>query len=257
MDIVQDGQFEISSVTINNMRPCSLGIPISPSTSSIFNSPTYTFTQSYGQPFKPGDQWLPYNKNLCRLYQRIETFKTWTSGIKLRPWDFAKSGFYYTGGGDAVTCFFCGTTVTIWQMAEDVNSEHKKHSPSCLYLKMIYDDDFHTDFPNLSLCPNNVLDTSSMWTFGSPFHESGWGPFNTSMVKYRIRINSFKRWPIQMKQCPIDLARSGFYYTEIGDILNCFHCGISLSKWESTDLPDNEHKKHSPNCKYLYMARSL
>ena len=93
MDIVLDGQVELSSVNIYNMRPCSLGIPISPSTSSIFNSPTYTFTQSYGQPFKPGDQWLPYNKNLSKLYQRIETFKTWTSGIKLRPWDFAKSGF--------------------------------------------------------------------------------------------------------------------------------------------------------------------
>ena len=58
--------------------------------------------------------------------RELKLFKTWTSGIKLHPWDFAKSGFYYTGGGDAVTCFFCVTTVTNWQMAEDVNTEHKK-----------------------------------------------------------------------------------------------------------------------------------
>lgn len=250
MDVVKDGQVELSSAHKNNMRPCSLGLGISPSRSSIFHSPTYTFTQSYGQPFKPGDQWMPYNRNMSRLYQRIETFKTGLSGIKLRPWDFAKSGFYYTGEGDTVTCFFCGTSIGNWQMAEDVNAEHKKHSPSCHYLKMIYDDDFHTIIPN-------GLDISSPWSFESPFQESGWGPFNISMVKFRNRLNSFKRWPKQMKQRPADLSRSGFYYTEIGDILTCFHCGTSILNWESTDLPDNEHKKHSPNCKYLYMARSL
>ena len=125
---------------------------------------------------------------------------------------------------------------------------------------MIYDDDFQMtslssrDYTFLN-SPLFVTDTP--WSFGSPSVISGWGPFDTSKVKFKNRLNSFKHWPIQMTQRPIDLAKSGFFYTEMGDAVTCFHCGIKLLKWESSDLPDVEHKKHSPNCKYLRMTHSL
>ena len=34
----------------------------------------------------------------------------------------------------------------------------------------------------------------------------------------------------------------------------CFHCGISLKKWESQDDVVLEQKKWAPECKYLRMA---
>ena len=74
-------------------------------------------------------------KSLSKLFSRLETFKNMVFKIKLQPWNFAKSGFYYSGDADAVTCFFCGTTITNWVRAEDINTEHKKYSPSCHFLK--------------------------------------------------------------------------------------------------------------------------
>ena len=246
------------------MKPCSLGDGLSPLASSIFNSPSYTFTLSYGVPFKFGNQWIPYNQSLSKLFSRLETFKTWSSETKLQPWNFAKSGFHYSGYGDSVTCFFCGITITNWVRAEDINTEHKKNSPSCNYLKMIYNHfnnnnvftpDIGVDIYSQSSA--FTPDRSNSYSFDSPFTEIGWIPYNTSMVKLQNRLNSFKRWPIQMKQCPDDLARSGFYYSEVGDTVVCFHRRIIILNWESTNLADVEHKKHSPHCKYLYMSQII
>lgn len=74
MDIIKDQEIILSSTENNKMRPCSLGVRLSPPStplpaSSLFNFPSYTFTQSYGQPFKTGNQWIPYNKNLSRFCQ--------------------------------------------------------------------------------------------------------------------------------------------------------------------------------------------
>ena len=50
------------------------------------------------------------------------------------------------------------------------------------------------------------------------------------------------------------MIASGFYYTGCGDKVTCFHCGITLRNWKSLDDVDAEHKKHSPECKYLFMC---
>ena len=71
-------------------------------------------------PFKFGNQWIPYNQSLSKLFSRLETFKIWSSETKLQPWNFAKSGFHYSGYEDGVTCFFCGITITNWVRAEDI-----------------------------------------------------------------------------------------------------------------------------------------
>ena len=35
------------------------------------------------------------------------------------------SGFYYTGCGDRVTCFYCGIILHNWEHADNVDMEHK------------------------------------------------------------------------------------------------------------------------------------
>ena len=47
------------------------------------------------------------------------------------------------------------------------------------------------------------------------------------------------------------MIESGFYYTGCGDRVTSFHCGITLCNLEHADNVDMEHKKHSPECKYL------
>ena len=53
------------------------------------------------------------------------------------------------------------------------------------------------------------------------------------------------------------MIASGFYYTGCGDRITCFHCGITLCNWKHADNVDMEHKKHSPECKYLNVSSSL
>ena len=83
---------------------------------------------------------------------------------------------------------------------------------------------------------------------------STWMPYNTSMANAADRMTTFNSWPKQMVQKPEQMVSSGFYYTGRGDVVQCFHCGISLKYWSRTDRSDMEHRKHSPHCKFLVMA---
>ena len=53
------------------------------------------------------------------------------------PSDMVKSGFFYTGQGDLVTCFMCGLTLKDWERGDVVDLEHKKWSPGCKYLCVV------------------------------------------------------------------------------------------------------------------------
>ena len=87
---------------------------------------------------------------------------------------------------------------------------------------------------------------------------SSWTSFNSTMAPINKRVNSFEnKWPKQLTQRPNQMVASGFYYTGCGDTVTCFHCGITLRNWEHTDDVDMEHKKHSPDCKFLLMCRQV
>ena len=85
-------------------------------------------------------------------------------------------------------------------------------------------------------------------------YDYNWSPFNSMMVKFGSRMQSFQRWPKQMAQHPIDVVRSGFFYCGYGDSVSCFFCGITLRERDTVDNINFEHEKFSPNCKYLSMA---
>lgn len=45
--------------------------------------------------------------------------------------DLVKSGFYYTGIEDAVTCISCKVTLEDWQSEDIPHEEHKRVNPNC------------------------------------------------------------------------------------------------------------------------------
>ena len=104
-----------------------------------------------------------------------------------------------------------------------------------------------------SPAPPHVFGNSSVFPPTNTY-DYNWSPFNTMVVKFGSRMQSFQRWPKQMAQCPIDMVRSGFFYCGYGDSVSCFFCGITLREWDTVDNINFEHKKFSPNCKYLSMA---
>ena len=78
-----------------------------------------------------------------------------------------------------------------------------------------------------------------------------WIPHNTSMKYFSDRIKTFKKWPKQIKQTPQELAEAGFYYTQKGDTVRCFYCGLFLHKWEKEDNVISEHRRHGFTCKFI------
>ena len=70
----------------------------------------------------PGDD----RKETYRHY----TFRQFPTNCPVRPENFAKAGFYYTGFRDRVKCFSCGLCVENW-IVGDVPSNHGWHKSDC------------------------------------------------------------------------------------------------------------------------------
>ena len=74
-------------------------------------------------------------------------------------------------------------------------------------------------------------------------------------VNYVDRIASFQDWPKYLRGPNTrDLARAGFVYTQIGDKVTCFCCGMTLKNWEPFDDAYKEHLRWSKNCTYANMV---
>ena len=81
--------------------------------------------------------WIPHNTSMALATDRENSFITWPRQIAQKASDFVPSGFYYTGRGDVVQCFFCGIALKHWSRNDSVNLEHRKHSPECKFQLMI------------------------------------------------------------------------------------------------------------------------
>ena len=78
-------------------------------------------------------------------------------------------------------------------------------------------------------------------------------PEEKDMADLLARVCTFKKWPMQIKQSPLQMAKAGLYYTGVADCCKCFHCNVGLIKWETIDDPLTEHRKHSPDCVFIKM----
>ena len=69
------------------------------------------------------------------------------------------------------------------------------------------------------------------------------------------RLESYKdNWPKYFHTKPELLAPAGFLYTQMGDAVVCFWCGVVVKHWERSDIPWEEHRRHSPQCGYVKIA---
>ncbi|XP_036448357.1 baculoviral IAP repeat-containing protein 7 isoform X2 [Colossoma macropomum] len=65
---------------------------------------------------------------------RLTTFHNWPTGASVQPDTLARAGFFYTGHGDNVKCFFCDGGLRNWEPGDDPWQEHAKWFPRCEYL---------------------------------------------------------------------------------------------------------------------------
>jgi hypothetical protein len=68
---------------------------------------------------------------------------------------------------------------------------------------------------------------------------------------FDARLKSYDKWPSYAKKTPCELASFGFFYEGNQDVVKCFTCGIAIYDWEEGDIVLMEHRKYSPNCKFI------
>ncbi|AWP09786.1 putative baculoviral IAP repeat-containing protein 7-like [Scophthalmus maximus] len=65
---------------------------------------------------------------------RITTFHNWPTEASVQPEVLARAGFFYTGHGDNVKCFYCDGGLRNWEPGDDPWQEHAKWFPRCEFL---------------------------------------------------------------------------------------------------------------------------
>ncbi|KAM9178305.1 baculoviral IAP repeat-containing protein 7 [Mergus octosetaceus] len=65
---------------------------------------------------------------------RLSTFQNWPQSSEIRPEQLARAGFFYTGQGDVVRCFYCNESMRNWAVGDDPWREHAKWNPRCEFL---------------------------------------------------------------------------------------------------------------------------
>ncbi|XP_022182612.1 E3 ubiquitin-protein ligase XIAP-like [Myzus persicae] len=97
---------------------------------------------------------------------------------------------------------------------------------------------FSIDFPSLVyLARNNLY------------------PVYSDSTTFLSRLKSYNSFPSTSCQNKYTLSESGFRYTGVGDIVECFFCGLVLQKWTNDDIPWVEHAKWNPKCIFVLLCK--
>ncbi|XP_013091094.2 uncharacterized protein LOC106074799 isoform X1 [Biomphalaria glabrata] len=112
------------------------------------NSPVYKVMSTVAHP------------EYASYHARLESFNGWGYGNILNPETLTTSGLYYTGVSDCVRCFQCDIGLKSWKQGDDVIAEHKKHSPTCPFLKSLFkspQEDGHMTDPRIQSSESTAL----------------------------------------------------------------------------------------------------
>uniref|UniRef100_A0A667YP34 Baculoviral IAP repeat containing 2 n=1 Tax=Myripristis murdjan TaxID=586833 RepID=A0A667YP34_9TELE len=65
-----------------------------------------------------------------------------------------------------------------------------------------------------------------------------------------FRISTFARFPAS-GVTERSLARAGWFYTGVGDRVQCFRCNVTAEGWQAGDCPTEKHRQLSPSCSFI------
>jgi hypothetical protein len=77
------------------------------------------------------------------LSKRHASFATWPNRNLPSVDDLIRAGFFYTGTGIVVTCFYCNGSLENWHPDDNPLVEHTRWFPSCAYAKKLREDDIY------------------------------------------------------------------------------------------------------------------
>jgi len=180
--------------------------------------------------------------------KRLETFTTVRDNFAVNVEELARFGFYFSSphlSQDSVVCVFCGLIVCKWEVDDDPLIVHLSYKPDCPLMR---------NDPNLNNVPINAEKLRLRLPKFKGYDVCG----NKEMIDFSslpLRLKSFDKWPISLKQSKESMVDAGFYYLEKGDRVRCFSCTLQLKDWEPEDDPWIEHIKHNSKCLYVVQQK--
>ena len=78
----------------------------------------------------------PAHPQLVTFESRLATFSLWPPGLRQKPEDMARSGFFYEGRSDQVRCFSCDGGLSSWEEEDSPWDEHAKWFSRCTFLTL-------------------------------------------------------------------------------------------------------------------------
>ena len=83
------------------------------------------------------DYRVPCHPLYSDITKRLESFVTWSNESSPSVDDLAKAGFFYTGSGNVVTCFYCNGSLQNWSAQDNPTVEHGRWFENCVYAKQL------------------------------------------------------------------------------------------------------------------------
>ena len=162
--------------------------------------------------------------------ERLKTFKDWKGAVEATQ--LAQSGFVCTKrGNNSTTCVYCHTQKANWQ-TEDVPDQAHPNCPGAPIKAKINLEDATTCIMGEFRYPNKYL-------------------------TQRSRLKTFPFWFKKQVPSKKTLAKEGFVYTGLGDLVFCFFCKLGLYNLDEGDdlrlLHAKHSEKHSEKCRFLQL----
>lgn len=160
--------------------------------------------------------------------------------------ELVECGFYHYDMRD-VRCAFCKICFSVCDnmVSEDILNYHESYSSHCPLYTGEASNTSKEEASRLEHLLNLEIELFSELKF----------PRHREYATQAIRLATFKEWPISIPVQPDDLATAGFFYLNHSDQTHCFFCGLSISHWETYDVPWEEHAYHASKCEFVRLIK--
>ena len=85
----------------------------------------------------------PVNERYSDMTKRMASFESWSQEAAPSIEDFVRAGFFYTGTGNVVTCFYCSGSLQNWAATDNPMIEHARWFSHCPYAKQMCGDQLY------------------------------------------------------------------------------------------------------------------
>ncbi|KAM6298810.1 baculoviral IAP repeat-containing protein 7 [Aegotheles albertisi] len=185
---------------------------------------------------------------------RLSTFQNWPQYTDMHPEQLARAGFFYTGQGDVVRCFYCDGGVRNWSFGDDPWREHAKWYPGCDFLLRSRGREFvssvQDSFSSTLLTPRDSWDQTEQESFAFQDPLRNWelqalpSLDQLDVVQNVLQMDFDPTWVANLVENRYILTEA-FYLSELLFDLLWRYWGESSSAEESRDAEQRETETSS------------